>query len=426
MAWSVSRGAKNSGRGALKMTKRTFLFLQGPCSPFFRSLAQRLCADGHRVFRINFCTGDSAYWGTSPAWRFSGAPAALGSFLDEKYHHFGITDQVMFGDRRPVHRPAVERGQANGVRTHIFEEGYFRPHWLTLEREGVNARSLLPRDPDWFRSAGAALDEHIGMTVFRSPFSVRAAHDVVYHLAGAFNPLCFPRYRTHAPVSAPVEYAGYVKRFSKLKMIRRRELARAQVLVASGVPYFVLPLQLNGDAQIRDHSRFEHMGAVIEYVLESFAKHARSDTRIAIKNHPLDMGLMNYPRKIADCERRFGIAGRVVFLEDGDLVPLMRHAQGVVTVNSTAGLAALEHGTPAITLSDPMYNLSGLTFQGSLDHFWMSASPPDSELFDCFRRVVMKATQVNGGLYCRRGIEIAVDNSSRVLTADRSPLEALL
>ena len=34
-----------------------------------------------------------------------------------------------------------------GVRTHVLEEGYLRPHWMTLELEGVNAHSPLSRDP---------------------------------------------------------------------------------------------------------------------------------------------------------------------------------------------------------------------------------------------------------------------------------------
>lgn len=399
--------------------------MQGPCTPFFARLAERLRADGHRIYRINFCAGDVAYWGES-AWRFKGDLASLRSFLDEKYRRFGITDQILFGDRRPVHRPAVEHGEACGVRTHVFEEGYFRPYWVTLEREGVNGHSLLPRDPDWFREAGSTLLEPDDAVAFRFPFRIRAAHDVAYHLAGVLNPLFFPGYETHAGVTAPVEYLGYMKRFSMLKLIRRREQARVRALVESGIPYFVLPLQLNSDAQIRDHSRFDDMGEVIEYVLESFARNAPVDSRIVIKNHPLDMGLMNYQRIVQDCERRFGLLGRTIYLEDGDLVSLVQHALGVVTVNSTVGLFALEQGAPTTTLSDPIYNLPGLTFQGPLDDFWESALPPEAEFFDCFRRVVMHATQVNGGFYCQQGITLSAENSCRILTAEQSPLERLL
>lgn len=405
---------------------RRFLFLQGPASSFFARLAQRLQAEGHRVWRVNFCAGDAVYFWGCPALNFCGKVQHLRDWLDVVYRRYGITDQILFGDRRPVHRPAVDLGEVRGVRTHVFEEGYFRPYCVTLERDGVNGHSLLPRDPDWFREVGRSAEESAGTVSFRSPFRIRAAHDVAYHLAGLLNPVLFPGYRTHAALTACAEYLGYMQRFSMLKFIRAREHARVQSLVEAGKPFFVLPLQLNGDAQIRDHSRFEHMGEVIEYVLASFAKHASAESRIAIKNHPLDTGLMDYGRIVQDCARRFGLVGRTVYLEDGDLTLLVRHSQGVVTVNSTVGIVALEQGIPTITLSDPIYNLPGLTFQGGLVDFWQTSMPPDAEFFRCFRRVVMKATQINGGLYCRTGIQLAVDNASRVLTAERSPLEAML
>jgi len=406
--------------------KRHFLLLQGPSTPFFRRLGDRLHGAGHRVSRINFNGGDLAYWQGGKAWNFRGTSAALRDFLDDKYRRFGITDQILFGDRRPVHRSAVDHGEACGVRTHVFEEGYFRPHWVTLEREGVNGHSLLPRDPDWFRHTGRRLGERTDTVAFRSSFSIRAAHDVAYHVAGALNPVLFPRYRTHSSITAPVEYAGYIKRFTMLKAIRQREWRRVHELTRSGARYFVLPLQLNTDAQIRDHSRFENMQEVIGHVLDSFARHAPGDTRLAIKNHPLDMGLVPYGSVVGRLAKRLGVADRVDYFEDGDLGAMLQHSLGTVTVNSTVGIVSLEQGIPTQTLSDPIYNLPGLTSQAPLDDFWTTRETPDREFFDCFRRVVMHATQVNGGFYCRRGMALAVENSSRILTAERSPLEELL
>lgn len=407
------------------MSRRNFLFLQGPASPFFARLADRISALGHGVFRLNFCAGDRAYWGTRPAWSHRGGSQGLAERLEAIHRKHGITDQVLFGDRRPAHRAAVDQGAACSVRTHVFEEGYFRPWWITLERDGVNAHSLLPRDAAWFADTGRHLAEPALPRRFASPFRVRAAHDVAYHAAGLLNPVLFAGYRTHAPVSAPLEYAGYVRRFGTLRLIGARDRSRAQALAASGRPYYLLPLQLNADAQIREHSSFAHMGEVIEQVMASFARHAPGDACLVIKNHPLDMGLMNFARIVQACEQRFALQGRTSYLEDGDLTTLVRHARGVVTVNSTAGLVALEHGTPTLTLAAAIYNLPGLTFGGALNDFWRAPEPPDAQLFGGFRRVVMHATQINGGLYCREGIGLAVDNASRVLLADRSPLECL-
>lgn len=406
--------------------RRNFLFLQGPCTPFFGKLADHLRASGHGVFRINFSGGDALYWGVRSSCKFQGTLSTLGDFLEDQYRQHNITDQVLFGDRRPVHTPSLDRGKSLGIRTHVFEEGYFRPHWVTLEREGTNAHSLLPRDPQWFLQARNKICEPSSVVPFSSPFRTRAIHDVAYHLAGALNPVLFPSYRTHSPVIAPLEYAAYIKRFSILKLIRKREHRRVHALIESRAAYYVLPLQLNSDAQIRDHSSFADMGEVITHVLHSFALHASTDSKIAIKSHPLDMGLMNYQKIINDCELRFGISGRTVYLEDGDLVSLVRHSRGVVTVNSTVGMVALEENCPTLTLSDPIYNLPGLTSQLGLDDFWKSAEAPDSALYEGVRQVVMAASQINGGFYCAAGIDLAVKNSARVLMAQQSPLEQLL
>jgi capsular polysaccharide export protein len=168
------------------------------------------------------------------------------------------------------------------------------------------------------------------------------------------------------------------------------------------------------------------MTGVMEYVMESFASHAPTPARLVIKNHPLDMGLVDYPVVIARLERRFGLTGRVIYLESGDLEALLRRAAGTVTVNSTVGGLALGMNCPTVALSDPIYNLSGLTWQGDLDSFWEEKGPPDRELFRCFRATVIHATQINGGLYSRPGIALAVQNAVGPLTAERSPLEELL
>jgi hypothetical protein len=187
------------GAGDWGSLKRSFLFLQGVCSPFFASLADRLVADGYRVYKINFNAGDLLYWGARPAWNYRGDLSGLRDFLDEKWRRHGVTDQILFGDRRPIHRPAIDHASSVGIRSHVFEEGYLRPCWVTLEREGVNGHSLLPRDPDWFRRVGERLPDYGNGEPFASPFRIRAAHDVAYHVAGIANPILFNRYRTHAP-----------------------------------------------------------------------------------------------------------------------------------------------------------------------------------------------------------------------------------
>ncbi|AUL15451.1 capsule polysaccharide biosynthesis protein [Bordetella bronchiseptica E014] len=403
----------------------SFLFLQGVCSPFFDRLGRALRERGHAVRRVNYTVGDAAYWRGGQAHAYRGAAQACGDFYAELLERHAVSDIVLFGDRRPVHRPAVALARARGVRVHVFEEGYFRPHWVTLERGGVNAHSSLPRDPAWYRASAARVPQ-ASPRAFRSPFWLRAWHDVAYHACNAWNPLLFPRYRTHAPHGAAREYAAYVRRALRLRA-RRAEDARAMAdLAARRARFFLLPLQLDSDAQIRDHSPYGDMREVQDAVMASFARHAPPDCLLVVKNHPLDPGFVDQRRVTAETARRHGLQRRVRYLETGHLPGLLAHAAGVVTVNSTVGSAALAAGCATLALSRPIYAMPGLTCQHTLDDFWRDPTPPQAALFAAFQAVVIHATQVNGGFYCAPGIDLAVANAVGRLTAPRSALEELL
>lgn len=402
---------------------RSYLFLQGVCSPFFERLGGALAQRGHAVGKVNYTMGDAAYWRRGQAWSFRGRPDTLEQFYEGVLEASGATDIVLFGDCRPVHRPAVALARSRGLRTHVFEEGYFRPHWVTLERGGVNAHSALPKEPDWYREVGQRLAPAPEPQPFRSPFWNRAAHDVAYHLCGAFNPVCYPRYRTHAPYGAAREYGAYVRRALKLRLRGRADAAAVARVAAGSRPYYLFPLQLDGDAQIQHHSPFRSMRQVAALVLASFAAFAPAGSLLVVKNHPLDPGVARHESGVRDLARMFGVEDRVVYLEKGHLPSLLARAAGVVTVNSTVGAAALEQGAPTIALSSAVYNLAGLTFQGPLDEFWGAAEPPDPAFFRQFKAAVVHATQINGGFYCEGGIALALRHAADRMERDRSVLE---
>ena len=130
--------------------RRSFLFLQGSCTPFFARLADRLRADGHEIHRINFCAGDAAYWGLRPAWRFARDLSVLRDFLDEQYRRHGITDQILFGDR-PLDSTAAHRvreGRLHAARGRIFDDAErlrrYTPHvgQINTGRGAIRATSM--------------------------------------------------------------------------------------------------------------------------------------------------------------------------------------------------------------------------------------------------------------------------------------------
>ena len=104
-------------------------------------------------------------------------------------------------------------------------------------------------------------------------------------------------------------------------------------------------------------------------------------------------------------------------LDGGELSKLLARADGVVTVNSTVGAAALANGLPVIALGSAVYDIPGLTYQGDLDRFWTEAVPPDAELFDAFRRVLAAHCMIPGSFFNEKGLEIAVEAAVRRLEA---------
>ena len=387
-----------------------FLFLQGVCSPFFPRLATALRQQGHTVSKINFTVGDRVYWRQGSALNYRGAMERLPQFYQRTYTNRSISDIVLFGDCRPVHRPAIALARSAGIRVHVFEEGYFRPHWITLERDGVNGNSTMPRDPAWYRQQASQVPNYDNGLSFNTAFWKRAAYDVGYNFWAGLNPILHRGVRGHVPYSPLTEYLGYVRRGIRLKYYAKDARQSEMDLLASkdSKPFFLLPLQLATDAQIVHHSNFSNMAEATHHVMQSFAAHAARHTRLAIKIHPLDPGLVNYRAMARLWAKQLQIEDRVFFLESGNLPPLLTHTAGVITVNSTVGASAILHGKRTITLGKAIYDMAGLTYQSHLDAFWSAEDRPDLKLFKAFRNVVINTCQLNGGFYCARGIDLAV------------------
>ncbi len=327
-----------------------------------------------------------------------------------------------------MHAVAIGQARTHGIRNHVLEEGYLRPYWITLEREGVNARSMLPRSADWYRRASGLIRGETSCEKFQSPFWRRAAHDVIYHAAGSLNPILFPGYRTHSNVTAPIEYAGFVRRWLKLSIgdVHRRDAALIEHLIGSKCSYFFLPLQLDSDAQVRSQPDFGSMQALILAVLRSFATRAPTHAKLLIKNHPLDIAMIPFDKFIEETSDELEIRDRVFYVETGDLAKILQTASGAVTLNSTVGAVALKMGCPTIALAEAVYRLPGLTAQCTLDDFWNERTEPDRSLFESFERVLHATVLVNGGFYCPRGIALASHNAAHQLNAESTPLERLI
>ena len=398
-----------AGAGKVAGSGCSFLFLQGLATRFFESLGRALAARGHAVHRVNFNGGDRAFWRLPGAVDFRGRAEEWPSFLEGLLAAAGVSDIILFGDCRPLHRAAIAVARRQGLPVWVVEEGYLRPDWVTFEQGGVNGYSALPRDPRWYRDKARRLPPWRDPPPLQSSFRRRATEDVYYWLASAIAARRFPHYATHRPYFQLVEYAGWLRRLALQRRAERRAEAAIAGLAACPDPIFLFPLQLDCDYQLRVHSSFRSVRAAIETVLTSFADHAAPASRLIVKLHPLDSGIYDWAAITRHAAVALGMSDRLTILDGGAIDAALASSRGVVTVNSTAGIQALAQGRAVIALGSAIYDLPGLTFQGDLDEFWTAGGPPDPSLLDAFRRVLADRALIPGSFFSKRGIEVAVD-----------------
>ncbi len=389
--------------------KAAWLFLQGPSSPLFMKIADRLEAAGHACFRVNLHAGDQVFWRRHGAIAYRGRPENWGAFIREVIHSRKIGGLVLLGEERAYHAEAIRAAREAGASVFVVEMGYLRPDWVTIERDGMSSNSHFPNDPAAILEAARDLPEPDWTRLYRQTFLAEALYDLAYNLPSVFLGFLYPFYHRHALFHPLAEYAGWIAQLATEKRRHARAVAQTAALKASSAPWFVYPLQLQTDFQLRAHSPYNGQPQAIAEVLSSFAAHAPRDARLAIKVHPLDNGLIGWERQIMARAQRLGVGERVHYLGGGDLGALIDGCSGIVTVNSTAALHGLRDGIPAKVLGAAIYDVAGMTDQKPLDAFWQAPERPDPALTSAFYRLLAASIQVRGNFYSDAGTTAAAD-----------------
>lgn len=413
----------DSGACARLGERRSFLFLQGPISNFFDRLGRALIARGHRVHRINLHFGDRLFW-RLPAAHYRGRFEDWRAFIAAALEEHQVTDLVLHGDRRPYHVVAAEEARARGIAVLSTDLGYVRPDWVTVEYDGMTTYSRFPRDPAAIRALAESFPPPDLAPRFHAPFRLVAALDVIYNLGLVFGRPLYPNYRYHGIFHPFAEYAGWIGSRAKLLFTRRGITAERARLQAATGSYFLFPLQLATDFQLRAHSPFAKPSGALRRVIASLAG-SGSECKLVCIVHPLDPGLSSWRRIAARIARELGVEDKVRVLEGGTPHDLLVNAAGVITVNSTIGITALHHGVPVKVLGNAIFDVPGLTSQDSLDDFWHNPPRPDPTLTAAFVQALCGATQIKGGYYERASKACAIAGFVERLEQRPYPLPAL-
>lgn len=397
---------------------RVFLLLQGPQSHFFRILAKKIVALGGRAIKLNFCGGDVFLWGRGEegvlSFNYHGRPSHFPAYVGALYQNYAVTDLVLYGDWRPMHQDAILIGKDQGLKIWVYEEGYLRQGFVTLEENGVNGRTSLPHTSEEILSLAKTLPPFTRAKQFTDNIVDKVRFAIFHHTGNVLLFVAFPFYRTHRFTNILVELTGILPRYLKRHQRRKRSAKILSKFLLNKNPYYFYPLQLNTDSQIQLYSPYIRQEEAITTVIASFAKFAPPTSRLLIKNHPLDNGLIPYRDFIESMAQALGVKNRVTFVEDGNVNALIQSSKGVVLVNSTVGMSSLLLNKPVYCLGFAIYAIKGLAegvVDSSLDLFWTEGKSPEPHLLNAFCQVLRAKALAQGNFYQQEAASLVADES---------------
>lgn len=296
------------------------------------------------------------------------------------------------------------------IGVYVFEEGYLRPNFITLEKNGVNANSKMPRQANFYLNY-LSKNQNIKVQSINGAFKFMGFYAFLYWL---FAFLLAPFYNNslHHRKLNPLECLIWARSlYRKIYYSRSERKVKEKILKSKG-GYFVAILQVFNDTQISKHYKGGSIEHFITQTLRSFAGHSRDKHNLVFKHHPMDRGYVNYEKLIKSHSKALGVENRVFYIHDFHLPTLFSNALGCITINSTAGLNALYHSCPLKVVGDAFYDFEGLTYQKDLDFFWKEAhtNKPNYTLYNKFVNYLLDTNQINANYYKNKNLFKSITN----------------
>lgn len=376
------------------MTHQNILLLQGKMGTFFCRFATHLMGQGKTIHKINFNAGDAFFYCHKDKMaNYRGTLHDFDGFLEDFIKKNRIDAVVCFNDCRPHHAIASTVTTRLGVSFFVFEEGYLRPDYITLEEYGINGYSRL--NPALIHTLEQANDQP---KYTANRFYKLCIASIVYYVVVFLGQWRYPHYEHYRGWTIFGEMLAWCLAFVR-KILRWFPDKALQSQLIGQKNFYLVSLQVHNDSQITHHSDYADVRDFIAEVVESFAKFAPHGTSLVFKHHPLDRGHRDYTWFIARLARELGVRGRVHYCCDTHLPSLIKSSIGMITINSTTALQSVYHQKPTKIMGRALYDVVGLTDQKSLDEFWSNPTPPDRGFYLKFREYLIEQTQLNGSFY---------------------------
>ena len=378
------------------------LMLQGPVGPFFRDIAAVLRKDGHKTYHICLTLPDYLMSGADDVRSYRGDKESYRQYLRDFLVAERIDRVMIMGSERFAHRVAIALGAELGIPVLSLEEGYIRPGFVTAEWGGNNRISPVcamsdqelrdePQPENVPRGSQSRITTLVLTSIFHFLFRSIGA---VYYSRRLYH-----RFRPILPESF------FWTRNIWRKFVGRQKNARMIDQVQRRFPknFYVLPLQVADDQQLVASGRGWTNDSFSIAVLRSFAEHAPKDSALLVKIHPFERGHPSPRRKLLALAKKLGVTDRLFIVDDGNLGGLTKECRGMLTINSTSGFLALQHGVPLGVAGDAIFARESLCFAvptaEKIDAFWQQAKPAEEDVARGFRWALLNRSLLPGNFY---------------------------
>ena len=380
---------------------KNILFLQGPMGCFFKKLDSLFREKGANTFKIGLNAGDRLFSHRDNYMAYRGKKEDWAGFIEEFIYTHTIHQLYLFGDCRYYQSIAIEIGYRYGVEVYVFEEGYIRPNFITLEKYGVNHYSRMSRQRKFYDALNLNDYPALNPKKTYSRVSRMILSAMAYYFMGNVFHFRYPHYEHHRG------FSGFREAFFGLRNLYRKQKYKMtekglleKLVLDRKDQFFFVPLQTHNDFQVLQHSGYGSIEKFIIEVIDSFSRYADKKHTLLFKHHPVDRGRRDFSAFIDKQTQRYNVEERVNIVHDLNLPTILQNAKGTITINSTVGLSSIYHNTPVITLGYALYDIKGLTNKGvALKDFWQQQTKPDKVLFEKYQRYIVYNSQLNASFY---------------------------
>ena len=384
--------------GRIKTINGPVLFLMGPIGTYFSRLCNYLEKENIKSYKVVFPLKEFGFK-KHQRIHFNHDMKYFKDFLLKVIEERKIRHIFMYGDILIPHKIAIEtcnalRNRGIDITTDIFELGYLRPNYVTLESNNVNFKSNLPKDRIYYEKLASI--NKLPKATYKVGIRYRKIWKGITFVMHAFTKYKIIDYN-HKLQPKPI-YLYY----QVLGLIRKYYYAIKEINIKreifNGLPFYLVVLQVSTDSQLTEGSEFNSVEDFIDYVIQEFKKSKISKHRLIFKHHPRDRGYNNYKDAIRKSVNKHNLEEKVIYLHDTKIATLLRQksCKGSVMINSSVGIQSLFHNIPVKALSNAIYNFDGLTDQSKLVNFFKKPLGPDQELFKKFFVYIHQETQING------------------------------